>query len=131
MSEESIKDLFIQKRYDEVVQSLEKIYIKLFKVMLDYKKDEVKEDYSNMDYDTIALLIPSYYPRYKQDILNLKHVEFMENYTYLDIINVMLSIYSYMQDTYKDDYSEGSYNVEYDESVLDDSVYDSDEEMLY
>lgn len=131
MESETIKDLFVQERYNEVISALKKLFLKLFITMLDFKKDEVREDYKNMNYETAALLIPDYYPRYSQDIIDLMHVEFRENYTYLDIINIMLSIYSYLQDTYKDEYTENEYIVEYDESVLDDSVYDSDEEETY
>lgn len=112
MEGNKIKDLFIQERYDEVITSLEEIFRKLFIDMLDYKKDEVKENYQDLDYDRIALVVPDYYPRYRQDIINLTHAEYREENTYLDVINIMLSTYSYILDTYKEDYEEEEFYFE-------------------
>ena len=121
----SIKELFMQKRYDEVIASLEKIFRKLFIHMLDYKKEEVKEDYKDKDYDYLALLVATYYPRYRHDILNLTHASFREDNTYLDVINIMLSIYSYFSDTYKND-DEPEYDY-----IVEDVYADNEEEDNY
>lgn len=112
MEENKIKDLFIQERYDDVITSLEEIFRKLFIEMLNYKKEEVKEDYINMDYGKISMLTTDYYPRYKQDIINLTHVAYREEKTYLDVINTMLSTYSYILDTYKEDYVEEDFSFD-------------------
>ena len=114
MGDNTLKDLFVQKRYNEVIELLQDIFRKLFVQMLDYKKDEIEEDYKDMDYNRMALVIAKYYPQYDMDIINLTHAEYREDNTYLDVINLMLSIYSYMQDTYTDDYEEIEYEPDYD-----------------
>lgn len=112
MEGNKIKDLFIQERYDDVIASLEEIFRKLFVEMLDFKKEDIKEEYHTLNYDNISLLAAEYYPRYRQDIINLTHAAYREENTYLDVINIMLSTYSYMLDTYKEDYEEEDFYFE-------------------
>lgn len=94
-----MKDLFDQKKYNNVVLLLEKLFKKLFIEMLKYKSVKVDE---NLNYRQLAILIPDYYPNYIQDIITLTHVEYREENTYLDVVYTMLSLYIFFENSYKE-----------------------------
>lgn len=102
---ENIKELFMQEKYDEVINSLQDIYSKLFLKMLDMKKEIVNHNFSHeeLDFDKLASLVLVYYPQYNEQILLLTHIQHHPDKTYLEIINIMLNIYMYISNTYNKD----------------------------
>lgn len=98
-----LKELYEQKKYDELINCIDEEFEKLFKKMLDNKRDIVKEDYSKKNFDSLSLIVCKYYPRYKQDIVNLNHLIYERTNTVNDVLNSMLSIYEYLSDTYLDE----------------------------
>lgn len=99
-----IKTLFVNQRYDEVVDSLETIFTSLFEDMLEYKGIEYQPD--DMTYPQLCMHVLDYYPQYDEQILRLTHVGFDPHKSYLEVINNMLSIYIFISEGYKEEYEE-------------------------
>ncbi len=97
-----IKDLAKQKRYSEALHILRyEEYVELFKNMLDYKRNEIEEDYSKMTYDKLAKLITKYYPEYTDEITILSIATDDPTNTYDKVINTYIELYEYLERNYK------------------------------
>lgn len=99
MEDNILKDLFVQKRYNEVIEILEGLYEDLFWEMLEYKN--VKREYEGYTFRRLAKIIPVEYPCFQEQITVLDSARTNTDNSYLDTINIMLSIYVRLKDTYK------------------------------
>jgi len=107
MSTNMIKDLFNQKKYDEVIDMLKYLYVDLYHDMLDYKnqKYDGKED----NYDYLSVLIRNNYPQFKDDLIHLSVLYSEPDTSYLDQINSLLSTYMFMKKQYKNSQFESNF----------------------
>jgi len=98
---EYLKDLFVQKRYDDLIQALQIVYCGLFEEMLEYKDVKEKEILKKLNFRNLTILVSKYYPEYYPNITMIKSVSFLPYYSYLDIINTYLDNYEYLRKNYK------------------------------
>lgn len=115
MENNILKNLFIQKRYDEVVEMLESLYCDLYKEMLDYKNIS----YNVEGYNQLGSLIRKNYPQFHDDLVHVQAIGSDTNSTYLDHINALLSTYMHMRDEYKY-YADMTSTQEDDDMEIDD-----------
>ena len=131
MAQNILKDLFSQKRYNEVIENLKIIYVGLYNEMLNFKGNEVKEEYNeNSKYYELIPLIRKYYPQFSDNITLLDVSLSNVNESYLDNINDLLTTYLYFKENYKLDYDKEKYK-EYDieDSLIENNEYKEDEEL--
>lgn len=121
MSKNSLKELFNQQRYNDVIKNLEYIFKDLYIEMLDFKNDKVKEDYKDLKYYELNSLIRKYYPQFSDNI-TLLDVSFSDvNQSYLNNINILLTTYLYFKENYKLDYNEEKYkDLDLDDVIIND-----------
>ena len=129
MEKNILKDLFNQKRYNDVISSLKHLYKILYIEMLDYKKDKVDEEYSDYEYYQLSPMIRKYYPQFSDNITLLNVSLSNPNETYLDVINSLLSTYLFFKENYKLDYDEEKYKDVDVESLEIDDENDEEEEF--
>lgn len=120
MSENILKDLFVQERYEEVIDSLKIIYSDLFIKMLNFKQYSSNTNFEELNYNELYMLVKQEYPRYNKELRYMSNASFNPDNTYLDVINKMLSVYTYMLDTYKEDYVEDIITGEEGEDYTED-----------
>lgn len=125
MSGNVLKDLFVQQRYDEVIDALKIIYSNLFVDMLKYKEYGTDKNLKELEYDELYMIVKSEYPRYDKELRYMSNAGFNPDNSYLDVINKMLSVYTYMMDTYKEEWEADSYEAEEDEDFV---LYDGEDE---
>ena len=116
MAQNILKDLFNQKRYDEVIENLKIIYVGLYN--------------ENSKYYELIPLIRKYYPQFSDNITLLDVSLSNINESYLDNINDLLTTYLYFKENYKLDYDKEKYK-EYDieDSLIENNEYKEDEEL--
>lgn len=128
MEKNVLKDLFNQKRYNDVISSLKYLYKNLYIEMLDYRKDKVEEEYKEMEYYQLSPMIRKYYPQFSDNITLLNVSLGNPNETYLDVINTLLSTYLFFKENYKLDYDEEKYkDVDVENLTFDDELDEEDE----
>lgn len=128
MEKNVLKDLFNQKRYNDVISSLKYLYKNLYIEMLDYRKDKVEEEYKEMEYYQLSPMIRKYYPQFSDNITLLNVSLGNPNETYLDVINTLLSTYLFFKENYKLDYDEEKYrDVDVENLTFNDELDDEDE----
>ena len=99
---------FDQQSYDEIIDMLNKLYLDLFRTMLDYKNESYMNGEDNFEY--LDSLVRIRYPQFSQDLIHLSVLRNEPNYyTYLDIINALLSTYIHLKDMYKNSEFENKY----------------------
>lgn len=128
MEKNVLKDLFNQKRYNDVISSLKYLYKNLYIEMLDYRRDKVEEEYKEMEYYQLSPMIRKYYPQFSDNITLLNVSLGNPNETYLDVINTLLSTYLFFKENYKLDYDEEKYrDVDVENLTFNDELDDEDE----
>ena len=128
MEKNVLKDLFNQKRYNDVISSLKYLYKNLYIEMLDYRRDKVEEQYKEMEYYQLSPMIRKYYPQFSDNITLLNVSLGNPNETYLDVINTLLSTYLFFKENYKLDYDEEKYrDVDVENLTFNDELDDEDE----
>lgn len=128
MEKNVLKDLFNQKRYNDVISSLKYLYKNLYIEMLDYRKDKVEEEYKEMEYYQLSPMIRKYYPQFSDNITLLNVSLGNPNETYLDVINTLLSTYLFFKENYKLDYDEEKYkDVDVENLTFNDELDEEDE----
>lgn len=101
------EDLFNQQNYDEIINMLNKLYLELFRTMLDYKNELYTNEENNFEYlDSLVRII---YPQFSQNLIHLSVLRNEPNHTYLEIISTLLSTYIHLKDMYKDSKFENKY----------------------
>lgn len=108
MEKDILKDLFNQKRYNEVIDLIKSLYCDLYEEMLKYKNYEA--DYSSMDYTAKTALVRENYPQFLDNFIFLQSIASDPNNTYLDYINVLLSTYMFFKKEYKNTLNNTEYN---------------------
>lgn len=129
MEKNVLKDLFNQKRYNDVIDNLKVLFKDLYIDMLDYRKDKVEEEYKEMEYYQLSPMIRKYYPQFSDNITLLNVSLGNPNETYLDVINTLLSTYLFFKENYKLDYDEEKYKDTDVESLTFDDEFDEEEEF--
>lgn len=128
MEKNVLKDLFNQKRYNDVISSLKYLYKNLYIEMLDYRRDKVEEEYKEMEYYQLSPMIRKYYPQFSDNITLLNVSLGNPNETYLDVINTLLSTYLFFKENYKLDYDEEKYrDVDVENLTFNDELDEEDE----
>ena len=128
MEKNVLKDLFNQKRYNDVISSLKYLYKNLYIEMLDYRRDKVEEEYKEMEYYQLIPMITKYYPQFSDNITLLNVSLGNPNETYLDVINTLLSTYLFFKENYKLDYDEEKYrDVDVENLTFNDELDEEDE----
>lgn len=130
MSQNVLKDLFNQKRYNDVIDNLKILYKDLYIQMLDYRKSEmeIEEDYEQMEYFQLSPIIRKYYPQFSDNITLLNVSSANPNESYLDIINTLLSTYLYFKENYKLDYDKEKYrDVDVENLTFNDELDEEEE----
>lgn len=129
MAQNILKDLFNQKRYNEVIENLKYIYVGLYTEMLDFRGSKVKEKYScDSKYYELTPLIRKYYPQFSDNITLLDVCLSDVKQSYLDNINDMLTTYLYFRENYKLDYDSEKYkDIDINDVIVND---DEDEKEI-
>lgn len=111
MENDMLKDLFNQKRYEDVIDLLKSLFCGLYEEMLIYKNVSYDEDKS--DYTTLAALVRKNYPQFLDNFSLMQATSANPDNTYLDYINVLLSTYMF----FKKEYKNSSEANKYDEDI--------------
>lgn len=122
MENNILKNLFIQKRYNEVVEMLESLYCDLYKEMLNYKNVSFNVE----GYNQLGSLVRKNYPQFHEDLVHVQAIASDTNSTYLDYINILLSTYMHMKDEYKYYAS-----MPYDENAEDENLEINDDFITF
>ena len=107
MDSKFFKDLFNKESYDEIIDMFNKLYLDLFRAMLDYKNESYVNEENNFEYlDSLVRIV---YPQFSQNLIHLSVLKNEPNHTYLDVINTLLSTYIHLKDMYKNAEFENKY----------------------
>lgn len=101
------EDLFNQQNYDEIINMINKLYLDLFKTMLDYKNESYSNEENNLEY--LDSLVRIAYPQFSQNLIHISVLRNEPNHTYLEIIRTLLYTYIHLKDMYKDSEFENKY----------------------
>lgn len=82
---------------DTIIDTIKKIYNKLFVSMLKDKNIEIKDE---NDFDELALEVADTYEEYRQDIIDITHVIYKENVSQEEEISILLNTYLYLLEEY-------------------------------
>ncbi len=110
MENNILKDLFKQRRYNEVIDMLEGLFCDLFVDMLNYKNVAIKNDKD--DFFGLKGEIATNYPQFIDNIIYLDAAISNPSSTQLNYINALISTYDCISQKYKLPYEEE--NVELD-----------------
>lgn len=102
-----LEDSFEQQNYDEIKEKFDKLYLELFRTMLDYKNVSNSNEENNFEY--LDSLVRMNYPQFSQTLIELSVSRNEPSHTYLDVINTLLSTYIHLKDMYKDEGFEKKY----------------------
>ena len=113
-------DSLDKQNYDEIIDMIDKLYLDLYKKMLDYKNVSYKNEENNFEY--LDVLVRMAYPQFSQSLIHISVLRAQPNHTYLEIINEFLSTYINLKNMYKDAEFEKKYkkcNPNDGEDILD------------
>lgn len=102
MENNILKDLFVQKRYDEVIDMLKSLYCDLFVDMLTYKNIDFS-NYKKDNFYSMESFVKVNYPCFSDALTYVEATGSNPDNSYLDYINALLSTYILMKDNYKAD----------------------------
>lgn len=85
------EDLFNQQNYDEIINMINKLYLDLFKTMLDCKNESYSNEENNFEY--LDSLVRITYPQFSQNLIHISVLRNEPNHTYLEIIRTLLYTY--------------------------------------
>lgn len=124
MKKNILKELFVQKKYDEVIELIESLYADLFKEMLDYKNVDYDKDDG---YFTLEAMVMKNYPQFRDDLIHVRAVSSNVEATYLDCINALLNTYMRLKDDYK---YYAKFKIDEDDDIDDEEDFIVDESQL-
>lgn len=98
MNVEEYKKLLKQKKFDELIMSLENDFVFLYKKMLEYNNIEIPENdsLSNLGYKVYGI-----YPSYEDTIIEVENAINSGEYNYGEILDILLDSFNYLSKDYK------------------------------
>lgn len=98
MKKEICKKLLKEQKFDELIITLEKEFVILYKEMIEYANKEEHTDDSLLN---VGSLVIDYYPMYQDIVLENENVINSGEYDYGEIIDILLDSYAFLSKDYK------------------------------
>lgn len=96
--EDTMLNLFKDKKYDEVITLLESMFSGLYIKMLKYKG--IEKDYDNLDYIDLSNIVFLEFPQFFDNFSLLDAVRLDSKKSNMERINIMLSTYMFLNENY-------------------------------